>query len=684
LSIEKYTNRLIHESSPYLLQHAHNPVDWYPWCDEAFEKAKKENKLVLISIGYSACHWCHVMERESFENEEIAAVMNKFFVSIKVDREERPDVDQIYMNAVQLMSGQGGWPLNCFVLPDGKPVYGGTYFRPEQWFDILHHLRELYATNRAKMEEYAHKLTEGIKSEEEYLKEAVTESVGINSDALSGDPHSVFDEMISRWENRFDTIEGGPNRAPKFMLPNNYIFLMRYAFLGKEEKIQEHVKLTLDKMAMGGIFDQVGGGFSRYSTDMIWKVPHFEKMVYDNAQLIHLYSEAYRLFKDELYKETVYKTIDFLQRELTGKDGEFYSALDADSEGEEGKFYVWKKEELKLILKEEYELAASYYDLNGISHWEHGNHILLRRTDDEEFAVKNDITVSELKKRIQTINSLLLEERNQRIRPGLDDKTLTSWNAMMVKGLSEAYQSFGENRFLEIAERNIHFILSNQLNSDGTIFHSCKNGKSTVNGFLEDYAFLIDALISLYQSTGKENYLNFAQKFTQVCFDKFFDAESGFFYFTSSDHHGLIARKIEIQDNVIPSSNSVMANNLWVLSRITDKPDYEKVAKQMTGKIIPQMGNYGSAFSNWGIQLLYQVHPFYEVAITGNEASIKAKAIQKEYIPNKVVAFSETESTLPLLTSRLKKDQTLIYICRNKSCNLPLDSSEDAIKQLKV
>lgn len=666
------------------MQHAHNPVDWYPWCDEAFEKAKKENKLVLISIGYSACHWCHVMERESFENEEIAAVMNKFFVSIKVDREERPDVDQIYMNAVQLMSGQGGWPLNCFVLPDGKPVYGGTYFRPEQWFDILHHLRELYATNRAKMEEYAHKLTEGIKSEEEYLKEAVTESVGINSDALSGDPHSVFDEMISRWENRFDTIEGGPNRAPKFMLPNNYIFLMRYAFLGKEEKIQEHVKLTLDKMAMGGIFDQVGGGFSRYSTDMIWKVPHFEKMVYDNAQLIHLYSEAYRLFKDELYKETVYKTIDFLQRELTGKDGEFYSALDADSEGEEGKFYVWKKEELKLILKEEYELAASYYDLNGISHWEHGNHILLRRTDDEEFAVKNDITVSELKKRIQTINSLLLEERNQRIRPGLDDKTLTSWNAMMVKGLSEAYQSFGENRFLEIAERNIHFILSNQLNSDGTIFHSCKNGKSTVNGFLEDYAFLIDALISLYQSTGKENYLNFAQKFTQVCFDKFFDAESGFFYFTSSDHHGLIARKIEIQDNVIPSSNSVMANNLWVLSRITDKPDYEKVAKQMTGKIIPQMGNYGSAFSNWGIQLLYQVHPFYEVAITGNEASIKAKAIQKEYIPNKVVAFSETESTLPLLTSRLKKDQTLIYICRNKSCNLPLDSSEDAIKQLKV
>lgn len=684
MSIDKYTNRLIHESSPYLLQHAHNPVDWYPWCDEAFEKAKKENKLVLISIGYSACHWCHVMERESFENEEIAAVMNKFFVSIKVDREERPDVDQIYMNAVQLMSGQGGWPLNCFVLPDGKPVYGGTYFRPEQWFDILHHLRELYATNRAKMEEYAHKLTEGIKSEEEYLKEAVTESVGINSDGLSDDPHSVFDEMISRWENRFDTIEGGPNRAPKFMLPNNYIFLMRYAFLGKEEKIQEHVKLTLDKMAMGGIFDQVGGGFSRYSTDMIWKVPHFEKMVYDNAQLIHLYSEAYRLFKDELYKETVYKTIDFLQRELTGKDGEFYSALDADSEGEEGKFYVWKKEELKLILKEEYELAASYYDLNGISHWEHGNHILLRRTDDEEFAVKNDITVSELKKRIQTINSLLLEERNQRIRPGLDDKTLTSWNAMMVKGLSEAYQSFGENRFLEIAERNIHFILSNQLNSDGTIFHSCKNGKSTVNGFLEDYAFLIDALISLYQSTGKENYLNYAQKFTQVCFDKFFDAESGFFYFTSSDHHGLIARKIEIQDNVIPSSNSVMANNLWVLSRITDKPDYEKVAKQMTGKIIPQMGNYGSAFSNWGIQLLYQVHPFYEVAITGNEASIKAKAIQKEYIPNKVVAFSETESTLPLLTSRLKKDQTLIYICRNKSCNLPLDSSEDAIKQLKV
>ena len=665
-----------------MLQHAHNPVDWFPWCDDAFEKAKKENKLVLVSIGYSACHWCHVMERESFENEEIAAVMNKFFVNIKVDREERPDVDQIYMSAVQLMSGQGGWPLNCFVLPDGKPVYGGTYFRPEQWFDMLHHLRELYTTNRGKMEEYARKLTDGINSEEQFLKDTVIESAGINSDLPIGDPHSVFDEMISRWENRFDNLEGGPNRAPKFMLPNNYIFLMRFAFFGKEEKISEHVKITLDKMAMGGIFDQIGGGFARYSTDMIWKVPHFEKMLYDNAQLIHLYSEAYRLFKDELYKETVYKTIGFVQRELTGKDGEFYSALDADSEGEEGKFYVWKKDELKSLLKDEYELASQYYDLNGIAHWENGNHILLRRMDDEEFAVKNDITVEELKNRIRTINSLLLEERNKRIRPGLDDKTLTSWNAMMVKGLSEAYLSFGEIRFLEMAERNMHFILSNQLKSDGTIYHAYKNGKSSVNGFLEDYAFLMEALISLYESTGKENYLNFAQKFMQVCFDKFFDSESGFFYFTSTDDQGLIARKTEVQDNVIPASNSAMANNLWLLLRITDRADYEKTARQMTSKIIPLMSNYGSAFSNWGIQLLYQVHPFYEVAIAGKDAKTKAKAIQKEYIPNKVVVFSETESMLPLLTSRLKNDQTLIYICRNKSCNLPFDSTDEAINFL--
>jgi uncharacterized protein YyaL (SSP411 family) len=674
LHSEKYTNRLIHESSPYLLQHAHNPVDWFPWCDEAFEKAKKENKLVLVSIGYSACHWCHVMEHESFEDEEIAAVMNKFFVNIKVDREERPDVDQIYMNAIQLMSGQGGWPLNCFVLPDGRPIYGGTYFKSEQWMNVLHQLREIFVSEREKVENYAAKLTQGIKEESNIFEDVSVEA------SAQDDP---FPEMISRWENRFDNLEGGPNKAPKFMLPNNYLFLLRYAHLKNDDRVKDHVEITLDKMAMGGIFDQIGGGFSRYSTDMIWKVPHFEKMLYDNAQLITLYSEAYRLFKDDLYKETVYKTIEFIQNELTGPEGEFYSALDADSEGEEGKFYVWTKEELNNILGKDYDWVAAYYDLNGISHWEHGNHILLRRMTDEEFSRKNNSSLAELKFKVENVNQILLEIRNKRIRPGLDDKTLTSWNAMMVKGLCEAYQSFGEEKFLELAEKNIHFLLANQLKGDGSLYHSYKKGSSTINGFLEDYAFLIEALISLYESTGKESYLNYAVKFTDYTLKKFYDEKSGMFYFTSSDDPALIARKFDIHDNVIPGSNSVMANNLFLLSRLTENSDYEKFALKMLGKIIPQMANYGAAYSNWGIQLLYHQHPFYELAITGKESKIKAKTLQKEYLPNKIVAFSETESNLPLLTSRLKNGQTLIYICRNKSCNLPLEETEAALKLLR-
>lgn len=680
MNSEKYTNRLIRESSPYLLQHAHNPVDWFPWCDEAFEKAKKENKLVLVSIGYSACHWCHVMEHESFEDEEIAAVMNKFFVNIKVDREERPDVDQIYMNAIQLMSGQGGWPLNCFVLPDGRPIYGGTYFKSEQWMNVLQQLREIFVSEREKVENYAAKLTQGINEENIFIEDDVRVSTG---STLEEDP---FPEMISRWENRFDNLEGGPNKAPKFMLPNNYLFLLRYAHLKNDDRVKDHVEITLDKMAMGGIFDQIGGGFSRYSTDMIWKVPHFEKMLYDNAQLITLYSEAFRLFKDDLYKETVYKTIEFIQNELTGPDGEFYSALDADSEGEEGKFYVWTKEELKTILGKDYDWVAAYYDLNGISHWEHGNHILLRRMTDEEFLRKNNSSLAELKFKVENVNQKLVQARSKRIRPGLDDKTLTSWNAMMIKGLCEAYQSFGEDKFLVLAEKNIHFLLANQLKGDGSLYHSYKKGFrqaqspfSTINGFLEDYAFLIEALISLYESTGKESYLNYAVKFTNYTLQKFYDEKSGMFYFTSSDDPALIARKFDIHDNVIPGSNSVMANNLFLLSRLTENSDYEKFALKMLSKILPQIANYGAAYSNWGIQLLYHQHPFYEVAITGKESKIKAKTLQKEYLPNKIMAFSEMESTMPLLTSRLKNGQTLIYICRNKSCNLPLDSVDEAL-----
>lgn len=675
MSSEKHTNRLIKESSPYLQQHAHNPVDWYPWCDEAFEKAKQENKLVLVSIGYSACHWCHVMEHESFENEDVAAVMNKFFVNIKVDREERPDIDQIYMSAVQLMSGQGGWPLNCFVLPDGRPVYGGTYFKTEQWLNVLHQLRSLFEEEKEKVINYAEKLTHGIKEEDASL------SVAINNEDFNS--YNPFPEMMDKWEKRFDNIEGGPNKSPKFMLPNNYLFLMHYAFVKNDDKIKKHVELTLDKMAMGGIYDQIGGGFARYSTDMVWKVPHFEKMLYDNAQLISLYSQAYRWFKKDLYKEIVYQTIEFVKRELTGKEFNFYSALDADSEGEEGKYYVWTKEELKNILGNDYDLICDYYDLNGIAHWEHGNHILLRRMYDADFSKQKNIPLNEWKEKINAINNKLLSVREKRVKPGLDNKTLTSWNAMMIKGLCEAYQSFGEKSFLELAEKNIHFILSQQLKSDGTIYHAFHEGKSYINGFLEDYAFFIEALIGLHESTGKELYYQYAIQFSELVLKKFFDKDKNVFYFNSVDDPQLIARKTEIHDNVIPASTSNMVKNLFILSHISDKTEWESIAEKCLSNILPAMESYGPAYSNWAITLLYFRNSFYEVAVTGENAKEYVKVIQKEYLPNKVVCFSCVESSLPLLTSRLKKNQTLVYICQNKSCNLPVETLEKAFALLK-
>ncbi|MEZ4737829.1 MAG: thioredoxin domain-containing protein [Flavobacteriales bacterium] len=415
-TMHAHTNRLVHESSPYLLQHAHNPVDWYPWGEEAFAKAREENKLLLISIGYSSCHWCHVMERESFENDELAAVMNERFVCIKVDREERPDVDQVYMTAVQLMTGRGGWPLNCFALADGRPVYGGTYFPPQQWEQVLVQLSDTWRQDPQKVSDQAARLHQGI----------VAQNVVELPEAPDAFDAEDLDELVDLWSKGFDNVYGGPDKAPKFPLPNNYQFLLRYAFLTDDAQLKQHVALTLDKMALGGINDQVGGGFARYSTDVLWKAPHFEKMLYDNAQLVSLYSQAYQAFKNPLYKATVERTLAFIEREMTSSEGAFYSALDADTEGEEGLYYVWTKDELQTVLGAEYDLAAAYYNVDAAGLWEHGRYILLRREPDAEFAAEFGISEAELATRIAAINSTLLATREKRERPGLDDKSLTS------------------------------------------------------------------------------------------------------------------------------------------------------------------------------------------------------------------------------------------------------------------
>lgn len=669
----KYTNSLINETSPYLLQHAHNPVNWYPWGDEALEKAKKENKLILVSVGYSACHWCHVMEHESFEDEKVAELMNKFFVCIKVDREERPDIDQVYMDAVQLLTKHGGWPLNCFALPDGKPFFGGTYFPKEKWMDVLTRVQYEFEHNSEKVEEFATRLTEGV----------------VNSDIIElnkQDPFfngEVLDVMVDKWKQNFDNKEGGPNRAPKFPLPNNYLFLLRYAVLTGDTPTLKHVELTLDKMAYGGIYDQIGGGFARYSTDVDWKVPHFEKMLYDNGQLISLYSEAYQHFKKPLYKHIVYQTLEFIERELTNKDGIFYSALDADSEGEEGKFYIWKKEELKELLGKNYAVLEDYYNVGRKGEWEHGNNILLRRQSDEKVAAKNDLSEDELNKIIRKANETLLQERAKRIRPGLDDKSLTSWNAMMLKGYVDAYQAFGEKKFLTSALKNAHFLTQTQRTKDGGLWHSYKNGISKINGYLEDYSFTIEALIGLYEVTFDQKWLDEANKLATYVHQHFYNSENGMYYFTSDLDKALIARKTELNDNVIPASNSSLAKGLFYLGHYYDNEEYLDRSEKMLNNIQNYITSYGSGYSNWAILLLHHTYPFYEIAIAGKQADDKREEMQQSYFPNKLYMGCFNDSELPLLEHKYIKGETLIYVCLNKTCQLPVNEVSEAVKQIK-
>ncbi len=676
--MEKFKNHLASETSPYLLQHAHNPVNWFAWNSEALAKAKKENKLVLISIGYSSCHWCHVMEKESFENEEVAEIMNHHYINVKVDREERPDIDQIYMNAVQLMTGAGGWPLNCVALPDGRPVWGGTYFKKEEWSNILHQIGDLYQKNPEKVIEYAEKLTEGI--QQSGLITLNTEKPFFTKEYLN--------ETVKKWSIYFDEVLGGFNKAPKFPMPNNYHFLLRHAYQNNDKSLLKYVNTTLTKIALGGIFDHVGGGFSRYSVDTKWHIPHFEKMLYDNGQLVSLFSDAFLITKNQLYKETVYDTLQFIERELSDRSGGFYTAIDADSlnaknELEEGAFYVWKKVELQTVLKEDFELFSEYYNINSYGFWEHNNYHLIKNSTDEDFAKKYNITISELKSSILKWKSILLKERTKRAYPRLDDKILTSWNGIMLKGYVDAYRVFNDAHFLEIALKNAHFLELKMLKEDGTLYRNFKNGKVSINGYLEDYGMVIDAFISLYEVTLDEKWLMLSKNLTDTCFDYFFNTSTSMFYFTSNKDLELITRKTETEDNVMPSSNSMMAKNLFKLSHYFENEYYLKTNKQMLNNMTSTIQNFGSAYSNWLDAYSNFTDNYFEVAICGANAKEKLLEIHKEYIPNKLICGSVAKSNLPLLKNRFMKGKTLVYVCKNKTCNLPTENTEEAIYQLR-
>ena len=683
----QYTNDLIHETSPYLLQHAHNPVNWMPWGDKAWSRAKAEDKLVVVSIGYSACHWCHVMEHESFEDTVVAKIMNDHFICIKVDREERPDVDQIYMDAVQIITGQGGWPLNAICLPDGRPIYAGTYFPKENWKQMLLYMTDYFKNNRDEVMERAAEITKGIK---------VMDTIPFVKDTTfnEGERAGMFAKIDQAWDYQL----GGRRGAPKFPMPVTMQYLLQNYYYTKNQKALQAVTVTLDNMMSGGIYDHAGGGFARYSVDSEWTIPHFEKMLYDNAQLVSLYSQAYQITKNEGYRQVVYETIGYIEREMTDTSGGIYSALDADSEGEEGKFYVWTYEELKSILGKDFDAFVQYYDVSKEGNFEHGRINLRTRVVGR--GTRDENITNSLKK--------ILKEREHRIRPGLDDKILTSWNALMVKAYADAYKAFGDEKFLHAAIRNAEFIRNNCIKKDYSIYRSykradqnlrnlqngqnseiaridtdAKKGKSSINGFLDDYSFTIEAFIALYQVTYDEAWLNEAKQLADHAVQHFYSAQTGVFFYTSITDDPLIARKSETSDNVIPSSNSSIAKGLYQLGHYYEDDNYMRISRQQMMNMKEYAMTHTAFYANWAILMDWFINEPYEIAIAGEKAPELRKEFNTHYLPSCIWSGATHNSSLPLLKDKVKSGETLIYVCKNRSCQLPVKTVSEAMKQIQ-
>ncbi len=668
----EYTNELIHESSPYLLQHAHNPVNWYPWGEKALDMARRENKMIIISIGYSACHWCHVMEHESFEDATVAALMNEHFIPIKVDREERPDIDHVYMDAVQLISGQGGWPLNVFALPDGKPFYAGTYFRRGDWIKVLHYFIDLYGKEPGKIIEQAESITNGIRSMEQSPLKSQIPNYTLEK----------LDEVFEHLVPYLDFNRGGLNGAPKFPMPVAWQYLMQYHYLRGNDKAFEAVISTLDHMAMGGIFDHLGGGFARYSTDVDWNVPHFEKMLYDNAQLMELYARGWQITGNPLYREVVYETHEFIQRELSSAAGGFYASLDADSGGEEGRHYVWTLPEIEKHLGKLAAVFADYYNITGQGNWEHGKNIPLRKNTETEIAEKHKLTVDDLKKIIKQGKRLLLKGRGKRMAPGLDDKILTSWNAMMARAYAYSYQAFANPEFLEIALKCARFLETHAISDELHMTRSYKNGIASIPAFLDDYAFTISAFIEIYRSTFDENWLTMAEALTEYTMLHFLDESTGMFFYAHDRHSNLIIRKKELADNVIPSSNSQMANNLFVLGTYLNREDLLTMTGRMLGNIRNGIRQHPFYHANWATLEANMVSPPFEIVILGDDFESIRKAFGGQYLPDVLLSGGRREGGLDLHKGKFLEGETMIYVCRDRVCKLPVREFSAAMQQI--
>jgi uncharacterized protein len=657
-----HTNQLSLETSPYLLQHAHNPVNWVAWNDVSLAMALNEDKPIILSIGYSACHWCHVMEHESFENEQVAQIMNDYFVCIKVDREERPDVDAIYMDAVQAMGIHGGWPLNIFLMPDGKPFYGGTYFPANKWAGLCHNIAEAFVNNRTELQNSANGFANNL---------SISESEKYNLGNSQNNTESIdLEDIVSKIMSNIDPIWGGMAKTPKFPMPSIWLFLLQFYKHSKNENLKQNLfpllQNTFEKLAMGGIFDQIGGGFSRYSVDGEWFCPHFEKMLYDNGQLLSVYAEAYKQTKNELYKEIIAQTIGWLKRDVLTKDGAFFSAQDADSEGIEGKFYIWSKSEIDAALGSKSESFCNAYQVSIMGNWENGENILWKNKPI-------------LNKNFQNEIDILLNIRNKRIFPGLDDKILCSWNALMVSGLVDAFSATQIKEYLDLAVNCCEFINAN-FYKNNHLYRTFKNGETKILGFLEDYATVISAYISLYQVTFNENWLSLAESLTLKCLNDFYDENEQFFCFSDRSENKLIANKIELFDNVIPCSNSIMAHNLYDLGILLSRTDFVALSKQMLDKMNLLIIRNGEYLSNWANLAVKMQANKIEIVIYGPMAVELNNEIVRYNLPNVYILASESVSNLPLFQHRKPpENKTFIYVCTNNACALPVETAEEAI-----
>ncbi len=677
----KFTNKLINEKSPYLLQHAHNPVNWYPWGEEAFEKARRENKPIFLSIGYSTCHWCHVMEHESFEDTAVANLMNEVFVSIKVDREERPDIDNIYMTVCQMMTGHGGWPLTILMTPDKKPFYAGTYFPKESRFgrpgliDLIKKVREAWKTQRIEINKSADQVTN-------YLEQTTITKPGDNLSA------KILDDAFQNFSSRYDYKFGGFGNKPKFPSPHNLMFLLRYWNRSKNSKALTIVTKTLKEMRNGGMYDQIGFGFHRYSTDEKWLVPHFEKMLYDQALLSMAYTEAFQATHKPEFRTTASEIFEYVLRDMTSPEGGFYSAEDADSEGKEGKFYLWKSKEVDEILGKDANLFKDYFNIKEDGNFydeatktKSSENILHITSSDEEIAKKYNLSVKDLKEKINRNRAKLFEVREKRIHPHKDTKVLTDWNGLMIASLAKAGRVFNNSNLTNAAEKTYSFIKTKLQKPNGELLHRFRDGESKIAGILDDYAFLTWGLLELYESTFKVSYLKEAKNLMDLQIKHFWDNKAGGFFFTSDNSEKLLVRTKDIYDGAIPSGNSVSMLNLLRLSRLLANTEYENLASKMNKAFSSVIEKSPAAFAQFLIAEDFAQGPSYEVVVTGKKQSPEItkvlKVLNENFIPNKIIIFiseknkNEINSMAAFTKDYELKNEPLIYVCKNYICNLP-------------